>query len=181
MISTSAKAASVRSYKGHSNGCKSRRFRPSFLHAADRSLTNQQRPQKLLGRDQGASDCRIYLAESWRQRIKGRVCQRSDHAQRVVLRHHLLRAQVAEHLTGLVIRPAHPLKPLLSQRFYRIKSQSILQGLFPQPAKAPPKDCRIVWGHVALNFGEGDSGAVKFGPDSQDDRHLSDSRTVHGG
>ena len=39
MISTSAKPASVRSYIGHSLGCKSRRFRPSFLHAADRSLT----------------------------------------------------------------------------------------------------------------------------------------------
>jgi hypothetical protein len=48
-------------------------------------------------------------------------------------------------------------------------------------AKATPKDYRIALGGIALNFVGGDSGAARFRPDSLDDRHISDSRTVHGG
>ena len=47
--------------------------------------------------------------------------------------------------------------------------------------KATPKDYRIVRGDGAGNFVEGDSGSGDYFLDSRDDRHISDSRAVHGG
>jgi hypothetical protein len=47
--------------------------------------------------------------------------------------------------------------------------------------KATPKDYRVAIGHAAWNVVEGDSGAGRCSLDSLDDRHISDSRTVHGG
>jgi transposase-like protein len=48
------------------------------------------------------------------------------------------------------------------------------------PPKATPKNYRIACGHAARYFGKGDSGAVSYFLDSPDDRHISDSRAVHG-
>src|ERR1022692_2094288 len=54
-------------------------------------------------------------------------------------------------------------------------------GTCINPRANPPKDYRVARGHSAWNFSEGDSGAGEYFPDSWDDKHISDSRTVHGG
>ena len=50
-----------------------------------------------------------------------------------------------------------------------------------QPPKATPKIYRVAGSEAFRNFVAGDSGAGKYFLDSLDDRHISDSRTVHGG
>jgi hypothetical protein len=75
----------------------------------------QQGAQQLLRRDRRAADLRIHRRESRRQRGQGDVGQPPYHAQRVISRHALLRRQVAEHITGLLIITTHA-SSLLKER-----------------------------------------------------------------
>src|ERR1022692_2730423 len=42
-----------------------------------------------------------------------------------------------------------------------------------------PKGIKV--SDAEMNFRDGDYGAAEYFPDSQNDRHISDSRSVHGG
>ena len=59
--------------------------------------------------------------------------------------------------------------------------ENVERGEATPNAKATPKIYRVACDEASRNFGAGDSGAGKYFLDSLDDRHISDSRTVHGG
>ena len=54
-------------------------------------------------------------------------------------------------------------------------------GLDWEITKAMRKNYRVGRGRLSKPIGEGDSGADADTANSRDDRHISDSRTVHGG
>ena len=81
------------------------------LRAHREECLEQQGSQQLLRWDRGTADLRVKLIERRGQATQGGVHERTNHSQRMVRRHHRLRAQVAEYLTRLTIRPAHPQHP----------------------------------------------------------------------
>ena len=71
----------------------------------------EQGPQQLLRGDRGPPRRRVEPFEVRREAGQRRVHQRPDGPQRVVLRHHRVRAQVAEQRPRLLVRSAHPSSP----------------------------------------------------------------------
>src|SRR5712692_9513586 len=72
-------------------------------------LLQQQGPQQLLRSNRWPSHARIQLREQRRHRLQRRVSHPSYPSQRMILRYPLLRRNVTEHATLLLIVSAHVL------------------------------------------------------------------------